>query len=118
MVGMRHTSLSSWRYRTTPPRYALSEMPFFGRVTWVFLECESCSPFPLPAYAAIGDWYAAKREPDHVISRRPSAKPNKSQEKSSKGLYSSVFAAPSYAISDKLISSDGIGDVTEESVLK
>lgn len=29
---------------------------------------------PLPAYVAIGDWSAAKREPDHVISRLPSAK--------------------------------------------
>lgn len=28
----------------------------------------------LPAYAAIGDWSGAKREPDHVISRLPSAK--------------------------------------------
>lgn len=56
---------------------------------------------PLPAYAAIGDWSAAKREPDHVISRLPSAKqtaniPHKSQEMPLKGLYSFVFTAPHY----------------------
>lgn len=94
-------------YFYPPTAYLPLTYPSYGRVRIVMAVMHSIWPARvIPAYAAIGDWSTAKREPDHVISQLPSAKQtanisHKSQEMPLKGLHSFVFAAPSlHVISD------------------